>query len=127
MTLDLCVLPLIKNIYAENSNVEILWCFYPMNFYLNGVQQDQELNHFNLWGNGLEGSKQMLPYFIGGISMTTKRDKIWTTIIAIRQWFTKLFTSEADALVDDFGNNQPPRNRDSTLHRRYSRQRGLTY
>ena len=40
--------------------------------------------------------------------MTRKRDKIWTAIIATKQWFTKLFTSEADALVDDFGNNPPP-------------------
>ena len=48
------------------------------------------------------------PYFILGISITRKRDKIWTSIIATRQWFTKLFTSEADALVDDFGNNPPP-------------------
>ena len=29
-----------------------------------------------------------------------KRDRIWTAIIATKQWFTKLFTSEADALVD---------------------------
>ena len=47
----------------------------------------------------------MLPYFIRGISMTRKRDKIWTAIIATRQWFTKLFTSEANALVDDCENN----------------------
>ncbi|WP_413678892.1 hypothetical protein [Prochlorococcus sp. MIT 0916] len=47
-------------------------------------------------------------YFIVGISMTRKRDKIWTGIIATRQWFIKLFTSEADALVDDFGNNSLP-------------------
>ena len=40
--------------------------------------------------------------------MTRKRDKIWTAIIATKQWFTKLFTSEAEALVDDFGNNPPP-------------------
>ena len=40
--------------------------------------------------------------------MTRKRDKIWTAIIATKQWFTKLFTSEADALVDDFGNNPLP-------------------
>ena len=79
-----------------------------MNFHLRGVKQDQESKHFNLCGDGLQGSKQMLPYFSGGISMTSKRDKIWTTIIATRQWFTKLFTSEADALVDDFGNNPPP-------------------
>ena len=25
-----------------------------------------------------------------------------------KQWFRKLFTSEADALVDDFGTNPPP-------------------
>ena len=40
--------------------------------------------------------------------MTRKRDKIWTAIISTKQWFTKLFTSEADALVDDFDNNPPP-------------------
>ena len=40
--------------------------------------------------------------------MTKKRDKIGTAIIATRQWFSKLFTSEADALVDDFCNNPPP-------------------
>ena len=54
------------------------------------------------------GGKHMSPYFIGGISMTRKRDKIWTTIIDTRQWFIKLFTSEADALVDVFENNPPP-------------------
>ena len=42
------------------------------------------------------------------IVMTRKRDKIWTAIIATKQWFSKLFTSEADALVDNFGNNPPP-------------------
>ncbi len=41
-------------------------------------------------------------------SMTRKRDKIWTAIIATRQWFSKLFISEADALLDDFSNNPPP-------------------
>ena len=40
--------------------------------------------------------------------MSRKRDKIWTAIIATKQWFGKLFTSEADALVDDLGNNPPP-------------------
>ena len=40
--------------------------------------------------------------------MTRKRDKVRTAIIATKRWFTKLFTSEADALVDDFGNNSPP-------------------
>ena len=79
-----------------------------MNFHLEGVKQDQELNHFNLWCYELEEGRYMPLYFIRGISMTRKRDKIWTAIIATRQWFTKLFTSEADALVDDFGNNPPP-------------------
>ena len=79
-----------------------------MNFHLRGVKQDQESRHFNFWGDGLEGGKHMPPYFIRGIAMTRKRDKIWTAIIATRQWFTKLFTSEADALVDGFGNNPPP-------------------
>ena len=40
--------------------------------------------------------------------MTRKRDKIWTAIIAIRQWFGKLFTNEADFLVGNFGNNPSP-------------------
>ena len=40
--------------------------------------------------------------------MTRKRDKIWTAIIATKQWFAKLFTSEGNALVDDFKNNLPP-------------------
>ena len=40
--------------------------------------------------------------------MTSKREKIWTAIIATKQWFTNLFKSEADALVDDFSNNPPP-------------------
>ena len=40
--------------------------------------------------------------------MTRKRDKIWTAIIATKQWFSSLFSSEADALVDDFKNNLPP-------------------
>ena len=40
--------------------------------------------------------------------MTTKKDKIWTSIISVKQWFNKLFTSEADALVDNFENNPPP-------------------
>ena len=37
-----------------------------------------------------------------------KRDKIWTNIIAIKQWLSKLFSSETDALVDDFDNNPTP-------------------
>ena len=40
--------------------------------------------------------------------MSRKRDKIWTAIISTKQWFTKLFTSEVDALVNDFSNNPPP-------------------
>ena len=40
--------------------------------------------------------------------MSRKRDKIQTSIIATKQWFGKLFTSDTYALVDDFGNNPPP-------------------
>tara|TARA_Y100001968_G_scaffold254323_1_gene240191 strand:+ start:1211 stop:1381 length:171 start_codon:yes stop_codon:yes gene_type:complete len=40
--------------------------------------------------------------------MSRKREKNLTTIIAAKQWFSKLFISEADALVDDFGNNPLP-------------------
>ena len=40
--------------------------------------------------------------------MTRKREKIWTAIISTKQWFTKLFTSEGDALLDNFSNNPPP-------------------
>ncbi len=40
--------------------------------------------------------------------MIRKRDKIWTGIIATKQWFTKLFTSVACSLVDDFKNDPPP-------------------
>tara|TARA_Y100001968_G_C18866310_1_gene485033 strand:- start:280 stop:450 length:171 start_codon:yes stop_codon:yes gene_type:complete len=40
--------------------------------------------------------------------MIRKRDKIWTAIIAIKQWFSKLFTSEGNAFFDDFKNNLPP-------------------
>ena len=79
-----------------------------MNFHLRAVKQDQVSKHFSFWGDRLEGGKHMPFYFIRGISMIRKREKIWTAIIATRQWFTKLFTSEADALVDDFGNNLPP-------------------
>ena len=66
------------------------------------------VNQFNIKADGLEGGKQTLSYFLRGIFMTRKRDKVWTAIIATRQWCSKLFTSEADALVDDFGNNPPP-------------------
>ena len=66
------------------------------------------VNQFNTKADGLEGGKQTLSNFLRGISMTRKRDKVWTAIIATRQWFSKLFTSEADALVDDFSNNPPP-------------------
>ena len=58
-----------------------------------------------------ENKKKHLSYnenYKRNIVMSRKRDKIWTAIIATKQWFSKLFTSEADALVDDFGNNPPP-------------------
>tara|TARA_B100000700_G_scaffold187711_1_gene206822 strand:+ start:856 stop:1017 length:162 start_codon:yes stop_codon:yes gene_type:complete len=35
--------------------------------------------------------------------------KLWQYWIATKQWFTKLFTSEADAVLDDFDNNPPPK------------------
>jgi len=35
--------------------------------------------------------------------------KLWQAWIATKQWFTKLFTSEADALLDDFENKEPPK------------------
>ncbi len=109
MTLDLYLLPLIKNIYAENPYVEIPWCSLPYEFPFKRSKTRSGVKHFNLWGDGLEGGNTIhAPYFIRCISMTRKRDKIWTAIIATRQWFTKLFISEADALVDDFGNNPPP-------------------
>tara|TARA_B100000287_G_scaffold113870_1_gene106010 strand:+ start:2031 stop:2192 length:162 start_codon:yes stop_codon:yes gene_type:complete len=34
--------------------------------------------------------------------------KLWQAWIATKQWFTKLFTSEADALLDQHENHQPP-------------------
>ena len=81
-----------------------------MNCHLRGLKQSHESTHF--LRSGVMDSKGATnispPYYFGGISMTRKRDKIWTAIIATKQWFTKLFTSEADALVDDFGNNPPP-------------------
>ena len=40
--------------------------------------------------------------------MTRKQDKSCTAIIATKQWFSILFTSEADALVDYFRNNPSP-------------------
>ncbi len=58
--------------------------------------------------------------------MTRKRDKIWTAIIATKQWFTSLFTSEADALVDDFRNNPPP-GIGTQLYTGDTHDRGLTY
>ena len=40
--------------------------------------------------------------------MNRKREQIWTAIISTKQWFSKLFESEVEAVVDDFGNNPPP-------------------
>jgi len=34
-TIDLYLLPLIKNIYAENPNLEIPWCSHPYEFPFN--------------------------------------------------------------------------------------------
>ena len=107
MTLNLYLLPLIKNIYAENPNEEIPWCSHPYEFLsIKSIKIKSQITSIS--GVMDSKGKYMPPYFIRGISMTRKRDKIWTAIIATRQWFTKLFTREADALVDDFGNNPPP-------------------
>ena len=38
--------------------------------------------------------------------VTVEPKDIW--IKEAKQWFSKLFSSEADALVDDFKNNPPP-------------------
>ena len=51
--------------------------------------------------------KHMSPYLMGGISMIRKRDKIDSNNcyqIIVQQTCSR----EADALVDDFGNNPPP-------------------
>ena len=39
--------------------------------------------------------------------MSKNMDKIWTAIIATKQWFAKLFVSEGNALIEDFKNNLP--------------------
>ena len=59
-------------------------------------------------GDGLEGGNTFPSYFNWGVLMTRKRDKIWTTIIALRQWFSILFISERDALVDYLLNKSGP-------------------
>ena len=110
MTLFLYLLPLIKNMYADNPNVEILWCSYPQQSPFSSSKTVSGVNALpQVWSDGLKGGEKFSPpYYSAGISMIRKRDKIWTALIATKQWFTKLFTSEADALVDNFENNPPP-------------------
>ena len=50
----------------------------------------------------------MSSYLFGSFSVTRKRDKIWIEIISTKQWISKLFTSEAYALIHKFVNNPPP-------------------
>ncbi len=61
MTLDLYLLPLIKNIYAENPNVEIPWCSHLYEFPFKRSKTRSGVKHFNFWGDGLEGGKHMSP------------------------------------------------------------------
>lgn len=42
-------------------------------------------------------------------STESNKEQDWTVFIASRQWFSKLLTIEEDALVDNFGNNPPPK------------------
>ena len=55
-----------------------------------------------------KGGKQTLPFLPTRYLYDKKKRQNLDCNIATRQWFYKLFTSEADAFVDDFGNNPPP-------------------
>ena len=34
--------------------------------------------------------------------------KLWQAWISVKDWFRKLFESEAEAVIDDFENHEPP-------------------
>ena len=40
--------------------------------------------------------------------MTTNNERQWTVWYSIKDWFTNLFASEGEALLDTFENNPPP-------------------
>jgi hypothetical protein len=40
--------------------------------------------------------------------VTTNNERQWTVWYSIKDWFTNLFTSEGEALLDTFENNPPP-------------------
>ena len=40
--------------------------------------------------------------------MTDTNDKQWTVWYGIKDWFSNLFASEAEAVLDTFENNPPP-------------------
>tara|TARA_B100000287_G_scaffold28856_1_gene27153 strand:+ start:1372 stop:1542 length:171 start_codon:yes stop_codon:yes gene_type:complete len=41
--------------------------------------------------------------------MSKTDEKIWTIWISIKQWFSRLFKSEMDAIIDPYENNEPPK------------------
>ncbi len=64
MTLDLCLLPLLENIYTENPNVEILWCSYPWQFPFSSSKTVSGVNALpEVWSDGLKGGDQNLASF----------------------------------------------------------------
>ncbi|WP_180369711.1 hypothetical protein [Oenococcus oeni] len=40
--------------------------------------------------------------------MTDTNEKQWTVWYSIKDWFSNLFVSEAEAVLDTFENNPPP-------------------
>jgi hypothetical protein len=40
--------------------------------------------------------------------MTDSNEKQWTVWYSVKDWFAKLFASEAEAVLDTFENNPPP-------------------
>ena len=42
------------------------------------------------------------------LEMTNTNEKQWTVWYSIKDWFGKLFESEAEAVLDTFENNPPP-------------------
>mgnify|MGYP003111135910 FL=1 len=40
--------------------------------------------------------------------MTDSNERQWTVWYSVKDWFAKLFASEAEAVLDTFENNPPP-------------------